>query len=57
MKRQQAPSESSILSDAIMACKELGFKEDLIIPMAQKILQGHDIQKAEQLVHLVLREI
>jgi holliday junction DNA helicase RuvA len=52
-----ASQEASILNEAIMACKELGFKEDLIIPMAQKILQANDIQKAEQLVHLVLREV
>lgn len=48
---------SAILNDALMACKELGFKEDLIIAKAQKILSENDIQKPEQLVHLVLKEI
>lgn len=46
-----------ILEEALMACKELGFKEDSILPMAQKILSENDIQKPEQLVHLVLKEV
>ncbi len=50
------PSEP-ILEEAIMACKELGFKEELVMPMAKKILSENEIQKAEQLVHLVLKEV
>ncbi len=50
------PSEP-ILEEAIMACKELGFKEDLIMPMAKKILSENEIMRAEQLVHLVLKEV
>lgn len=46
-----------ILNDALMACKELGFKEDKIIPIAQKILGANLITKPEQLIHLVLKEI
>jgi len=46
-----------ILNDALMACKELGFKEDKIIPIAQKILGANNISKPEQLIHLVLREV
>lgn len=46
-----------ILEETLMACKELGFKEDVVLPMAQKILAEKDIQKAEQLVHLVLKEV
>ena len=46
-----------ILEEALMACKELGFKEDSILPKAQKILSENDIQKPEQLVHLVLKEV
>lgn len=48
---------SPILEEALMACKELGFKEDAILPKAQKILSENDIQKPEQLVHLVLKEV
>jgi Holliday junction DNA helicase RuvA len=40
-----------------MACKELGFKEDKVIPIAQKILSANHITKPEQLIHLVLKEI
>ncbi len=50
-------NQDLIIKDAIMACKELGFKEDKIIPLAQKILATNEITKPEQLVHLVLKEV
>jgi Holliday junction DNA helicase RuvA len=50
-------NQHEILNDALMACKELGFKEDKIIPIAQKILGANLITKPEQLIHLVLKEI
>ena len=50
-------NQHEILNDALMACKELGFKEDKIIPIAQKILGANNISKPEQLIHLVLKEI
>lgn len=50
-------STAPILEEALMACKELGFNEELILKKAQKILMENDIQKPEQLVHLVLREV
>lgn len=50
-------NQHEILNDALMACKELGFKEDKIIPIAQKILGANLISKPEQLIHLVLKEI
>lgn len=50
-------NENQIIQDALMACKELGFKEDKIIPLAQKIMNEASIQRAEQLVHLVLKEV
>jgi Holliday junction DNA helicase RuvA len=46
-----------ILEEALMACTELGFREDLILAKAQRILAENDIQKPEQLVHLVLKEV
>lgn len=46
-----------ILNDALMACKELGFKEEKVIPIAQRILGSNVITKPEQLVHLVLKEV
>jgi Holliday junction DNA helicase RuvA len=46
-----------ILNDTLMACKELGFKEEKIISLAQRILSANQISKAEQLIHLVLKEI
>ena len=53
----QHVADQLILNDALMACKELGFKEDKVIPIAQKILNSNDITKPEQLVHLVLKEV
>lgn len=46
-----------LMDEALVACKELGFREEQIIPLAQKILNDNDVTKAEQLVHLVLKEI
>jgi len=52
------PSMSqSILDDTILACKNLGFQSEKIIPLAQKILRENQIKKTEQLVHLVLKEV
>ncbi len=48
---------SVILEDTIAACKELGFKEERIRLVAMKILESSEVSKAEQLVHLVLKEI
>ncbi len=48
---------SHILNDALMACKELGFSEDQVIKIAKGILSKKPIKQAEELVHLVLKEI
>lgn len=48
---------NSLLDDAILACTELGFREDKVLPIAKKLLSNNKIIKAEQLVHLVLREV
>jgi Holliday junction DNA helicase RuvA len=50
-------SSTEMMNDALMACKELGFKEEKIIPIAQRILNANHITKPEQLIHLVLKEI
>ncbi len=49
--------ESKVLDDALLACKELGFSEDDIIPIAQRILKETELVKSEQLIHLVLKEM
>ena len=58
------PEESStrvltqkILDETIQACQNLGFQNEQIIPLAQKILRENSIRKTEQLVHLVLKEV
>lgn len=54
---KMSANHNQILNEALLACKELGFKEDKIIPIAQKILGQNEISRPEQLVHLVLKEI
>lgn len=56
-KRELGHDENQIIIDTIMACKELGFREDQIIPVAQKVLKETQVSRPEQLVHLVLKEI
>lgn len=51
------PSLQSILDDTLLACKNLGFSDERIIPLAQRILKENEVKKTEQLVHLVLKEI
>lgn len=51
------PDKEEILNETLQACQNLGFNNDKVVPLAQRILQEHDIQKTEQLVHLVLKEI
>lgn len=50
-------SANYIIEEALLACKELGFKEDVVNPMIFKCLESNEITKPEQLVHLVLREL
>ena len=47
-------NETDVLDDTLLACKELGFSEEKIIPLAQKIIKENQIFRAEQLVHLAL---
>jgi Holliday junction DNA helicase RuvA len=49
--------DETILQDTLLACKELGFKEEKIVPLAQKIMTENQITRPEQLVHLVLKEV
>jgi holliday junction DNA helicase RuvA len=49
--------KNEILHEALLACKELGFNESKVVPLAQEILAQHKINKTEQLVHLVLKGI
>ena len=48
---------SDILSEALSACEELGFKADAVSGIARKILRDREVSGSDQLVRLVLREI
>ncbi|MGB0452812.1 MAG: Holliday junction branch migration protein RuvA [Bacteriovoracaceae bacterium] len=55
--QEHPPLNQSAYDETLMACKELGFKEEQIAPLAQKLMNEHSIEKSEQLLHLVLKEI
>lgn len=58
LEQMELNSDTSIiLNDTILACENLGFQTDKVIPLAQRILKENTIKKPEQLVHLVLKEI
>ena len=50
-------NEIKVLEETLMACKELGFRDDEVVPLAQKYLRENKITRAEQLIHLVLKGI
>lgn len=50
-------NHSPILEETMLACKELGFKEEQIRPLAQNLLLEHAVSRPEQLVHLVLKQL
>lgn len=50
-------NHSPILEETMMACKELGFKEETIRPLAQSLLLEHAVNRPEQLIHLVLKQL
>ncbi len=54
---QEDISSHEIISETLLACSELGFKENDVLPVIQNILNKHRIEKSEQLVHLVLKGI
>lgn len=49
--------KGEMIQEALMACRELGFKEEAVLPKAQKILAQTPVTRSEQLVHLVLKEM
>lgn len=50
-------NEIKVLEETLLACKELGFRDDEVVPLAQKYLRENKITRAEQLIHLVLKGI
>ncbi|MEK6625386.1 MAG: Holliday junction branch migration protein RuvA [Bdellovibrionota bacterium] len=55
--QQVLPRSSDFVHEALMACKELGFRDDQILPIVQKLMNENEIKKSEHLVQLVLREL
>lgn len=50
-------TDQKLLDEALLACRELGFKDEKVIPLAQRVMSENFLTKPEQLVHLVLKEI
>ena len=49
--------DSSLIQDTIMACKELGFDESMVMEKVKDLVVNHNIKKPEELIHLVLKEM
>lgn len=49
--------KAAVLQDALLACQELGFSEAKVLPLMNEILAKNNVERSEQLVHLVLRGI
>ena len=49
--------DRQIENDALEACQALGFENDRIIPLMEKIIEKHPIHSPEQLTRLILKEI
>lgn len=56
-QREDAIDRALMMEETLMACQELGFKSDAIIPKVQRILNEIPVMKTEQLIHLVLKEM
>ena len=50
-------NSNSFVQDAIMACKELGFKEADVLTIANKVMRTKSINSSEQLIQQVLKGI
>ena len=48
-------TNSQFLQDTIMACKDLGFKEDVVLSIANNIIHERKVKSSEELLHLVLK--
>lgn len=46
-----------IFSDAILMCKEMGFKEDESIKIAKRILQENELKSSEELFRKIVKEL
>jgi holliday junction DNA helicase RuvA len=46
-----------LIKETLAACQGLGFKDHDILPMIQKFLQDSAVQKPEELVKLILKEL
>lgn len=54
---QELPQANQILMEALRACEELGFSQKDILPLARQILSQSDIQKPEELLQTILRQV
>lgn len=54
---QDQESSGDLLEETLMACKELGFKEDKIFPIIKNILKNKKLNTSEELLNLVLKEV
>lgn len=49
-------ANNQLLRDSLMACAELGFKEEDVMPLLRKHVASDNVRKPEDLIKLVLKE-
>jgi Holliday junction DNA helicase RuvA len=48
--------ENKLLHDTLLACKELGFNEAMVLPKIQTLMESGEITKPEQMIKQLLQE-
>lgn len=51
------PNNNTVIEDAILACKELGFKDSLVVTKINEIMSAGVINTSEELIQKVLKEL
>ena len=51
------PHNNSVIEDAILACKERGFKDSLVVPKINEIMSAGVVNTSEELIQKVLKEL
>ncbi|MBL7664190.1 MAG: Holliday junction branch migration protein RuvA [Bacteriovoracaceae bacterium] len=55
--KAMSSNENNFINETLMACRELGFQEFKVLPIAQSVLASQNIQSAEDLLKNVLQQI
>ena len=54
---KEEEQQQQMIDEALSACRELGFEDEQVTVVAQKVMRNHDVGHSSHLVHLVLKEL